>query len=268
MRFCHWVVGAAAALSMSLLLGSPEVRAGSVEIDPASVTNVDVSASLTPISGAGSAQTNSDTGGLSKPNISVSATAHLDASDSEPARDAIGTAHASLIHSADQFQITGGTSAEIEPASAFVTAAHVQSVTSIDFPFSLAGAGALNYSFDIHTLVLKNEKITLLLDRSGAASSSLFSQVFDESGKGSVDDLSAGKYRLRVIAGSEATNLGVQGEHGSTDFTVAVSSSGQGNGIDDGGGAVIPLPPGAQTGAMALGTVFVGLALRRRRAVA
>jgi hypothetical protein len=83
-----------------------------------------------------------------------------------------------------------------------------------------------------------------------------------------VDDLSAGKYRLRVIAGSEATNLGVQGEHGSTDFTVAVSSSGQGNGNDDGGGAVIPLPPGAQTGAMALGTVFVGLALRRRRTVA
>jgi hypothetical protein len=241
--------------------------AASVDVDPTALLTADVTATLTPPGGSPLTQTDSDTGGLAKASVSASAIANLPAGADEPARSAAGTADAAFTLAApDALRLTGKTTGAIAPDAAFATAAHSDAVAGIDLPFTLtaapAGAGAvIDYAITIDTDVTRNQKVTVLLDRPGGAS--LFDRVFDRSAAGALPVIASGSYRLRVIAGSEATNKGFTGESGSAQFDLRLrDSSGDADGQGDN---AVPLPSAAGPGAAALSVLFAALAVRRAR---
>jgi hypothetical protein len=242
--------------------------AAPVTLDPATALRADVASALTPPGQSPAHNEDSDAGNAADPAVSAAATASLPAELTEPARQAAGTAKGGFTLSASQLKLTGGTTAAISPAASFTTDAETSAVASLDLPFTLAtgSSGDLSWSIDIAAPVQNNEKVTVLLDRTGANASSLFAQLYTETATGTFPTLAAGTYRLRVVAGSEATNKGIAGESGSANFAVtfATTTSGGGTGSGGGSGNTAPLPSALGPGAAALAALFAAMTLQRR----
>jgi hypothetical protein len=255
-----------AAWIVLLVAPAHSARAAGVVLDPAALLTADADADLTPATGAGDAKTGTDTGGLAKRSVSAGAAANLAAGGTEPARQASGAAVAAFTLTSGRLELTGKTSASIAPATAFAAAAHAHAVADIDLPFTLSAetAGDLSWSVTIDAPVRTNEKVTVLLDRTGSDAASLLSQRYLESGSGTFPTLLPGTYRLRVVAGAEATNRGIPGEAGFAQFTAALKTSAAGGGNGGSGGA-LPLPSALGPGGVLLAAVLCGTTLFRRR---
>lgn len=245
---CVAVVLAAAACLASRGLAAP------VDLQPSTQLNADVTADLT-LGAASDSKSSHDTGSLSKVDVSAAAAAQIPVLNNSFTGNGGSASH--LITSDDGFTLSSHAESTLA-GTVLNSTGEVRSTTSIDLPFVLHDnfAARPSYQVDINAMVLKDQKVTIVLDRTDEQQS-VFSSVFTASATGKLPELAAGSYRLQLITGSLSTAKGVNNEAGTATVQLSLSASSSGGG-GGGGGTVIPIPAAAWTGGAILLALFAG----------
>ena len=246
---------AAVAVGLSLAPISEIARAGSVEVNSSTSLAADVTAVLGNPAAPSDSKSSHDTGSLTKPDVSASATASVPI-DLNTFTGA-GASEMHLSSSDNGFVLNGKSSASLAGMSSL--AGEVRSSASIDLSFVIQDGfvATPHLSATITKVVKRDEKTSIVISRDGM-SGALLARTFDDSFGGSLDQLNAGSYRVQLVTGSISTTKGIASEAGSSDFQFSVSTSPVHT-------TAISLPPAIWLGGVSLAVAFIA---RRRIAAA